>query len=93
MFPKKECQRNAKKRAQKVWSLLKVPIIVPKRVPFPQKSYQFSALKSAPKKFKKKSAKFSVLKSAQKSSSTLKSTKKGAQKSTFSPKKVLKIVL
>ena len=37
-----------------VWSLLKVPIIVPKRVPFPQKSYQFSALKSAPKKFKKK---------------------------------------
>ena len=39
---------------KKDWSLLKVPIIVPKRVPFPPKSYQFSALKSAPKKFKKK---------------------------------------
>ena len=55
----KEFQENIAKEIlrkvqKKVWSLLKVPIIVPKRVPFPQKSYQFSALKSAPKKFKKK---------------------------------------
>ena len=45
------------KGAQKVPTLLKVPIIVPKRVPFSQKSSQYSALKSVPKKFKKKNAK------------------------------------
>ena len=43
-----------------VWSLLKVPIIVPKRVPFPQKSSQLSALKSVPKKVQEKCAKFSA---------------------------------
>ena len=58
VYTKKIQENNAKEMLRKVhnkvWSLLKVPIIVPKRVPFPQKSYQFSALKSAPKKFKKK---------------------------------------
>ena len=58
VYTKKIQENNAKemlrKVHKKVWSLLKVPIIGPKRVPFPQKSYKFSALKSAPKKFKKK---------------------------------------
>ena len=58
VYTKKIQESNAKemlkKVHKKVWSLLKVPIIVPKRVPFPPKSYQFTALKSAPKKFKKK---------------------------------------
>ena len=53
-FQENSAREMLKKVHKKVWSLLKVPIIVPKRVPFPQKSYQFSALKSAPKKFKKK---------------------------------------
>ena len=51
---------GALKVHKKVPALFKVPIIVPKRVPLPQKSSQCSALKSVPKKLKKK-VQFKVL--------------------------------
>ena len=41
-------------------ALLKVHKIVSKKVPFPQKSSQYSALKSVPKKVFQKSAKLSA---------------------------------
>ena len=65
---------------------------MPKRVPFPQKSSQYSALKSVPKKFKKKVQKI-VLKKVPKKVQTLLKVPKIVPKKVLFLKKVPKKAL
>ena len=77
---------------KKVLTLLNVPKIVPKRVPFHQKSSQYSGIKGVPKKFKKKVQKI-VLKKVPKKVQTLLKVPKIVPKKVLFLKKVPKKAL